>query len=290
MKVLILFCTTLAFSYELISFSKGKLDQQGATRLENLIEENYDYLPKCHRKSVFTKIKNPNIQKDSLRILNEEGHEFIVKDKTLLSVEGDIRADKLTESTFKGIRRLLKMSPSFKKLFRKLSQSSKIVRIKIRKRGLNRAAANVKKDRSDICNILSSSILSSRKDGPVHEGVYLRCGNNFEIGSHADAFWGVNNYSQRDMNLIALAHELYHAYDITRGLLDQRTVVDSVISRTEVAEIRGVYFENMVRADFGYAYRDSYGDRGTLLKNGRPIWIKEPCIKRKGLFKRIFNL
>lgn len=87
---------------------------------------------------------------------------------------------------------------------------------------------------------------------------------------------------------IALAHEMFHAFDGNRGILDPRFVVgpDSEISphyqMAEVREYRAVYFENLVRKEAGLNYSKYYGNVETgpsmLDREGRPVLIPEPCV------------
>ena len=81
---------------------------------------------------------------------------------------------------------------------------------------------------------------------------------------------------------IALAHEMYHAFDSIRGLLDQRGVQGENYEFTSVTEYRASYFENLVRAELGVRYRKYYGEKtgpGILDQDGEPIYITSPCLQ-----------
>lgn len=84
---------------------------------------------------------------------------------------------------------------------------------------------------------------------------------------------------------MALAHELYHAYDSTRGLLDRRIVNGYGYEFLEITEYRAVYFENKLREENGLYKRITYSDsldpsKGKLLdQNGDPIWIPASCLQ-----------
>lgn len=81
---------------------------------------------------------------------------------------------------------------------------------------------------------------------------------------------------------VALAHEMYHAFDSIRGLLDQRAVVGEGYEWTNASEYRASYFENLVRGELGIRYRKHYGDSsqgGILDEAGEPIYISSPCLK-----------
>ncbi len=84
---------------------------------------------------------------------------------------------------------------------------------------------------------------------------------------------------------IALAHEMYHAFDSIRGLLDMGNVSGESYEFQSVVEYRAVYFENLVRGELGIKYRKHYSDPyqpvnppGMLNEAGEPIFIKSPCL------------
>lgn len=89
---------------------------------------------------------------------------------------------------------------------------------------------------------------------------------------------------------VALAHEMYHAFDSIRGLLDMGVVQGTNYESESVLEYRAVFFENLVRAEFGIKYRKHYGDPWVpeggdpklapdlLDDSGLPIFIASPCL------------
>jgi hypothetical protein len=81
---------------------------------------------------------------------------------------------------------------------------------------------------------------------------------------------------------IALAHEMYHAFDSIRGLLDTRFVQGEKYEFTQVSEYRAVYFENLARKASGVGYRTHYDQDqtgpGVLDELGEPIKIPSPCL------------
>jgi hypothetical protein len=87
--------------------------------------------------------------------------------------------------------------------------------------------------------------------------------------------------------VVALAHELYHAYDSSRGLLDQRGVNGAGYEFQPVTEWRAVYFENQVRRASGIHYRKRYsidklGDTpndSMLDSHQQPILIQSSCLR-----------
>lgn len=92
---------------------------------------------------------------------------------------------------------------------------------------------------------------------------------------------------KRDLdNDLALAHEMYHAFDSIRGLLDMGLIHGQGYEWQSVLEYRAVWFENQVRKELGLHYRKYYTDpgegkrntRGMLDDNGEPILIPSPCL------------
>jgi hypothetical protein len=82
-------------------------------------------------------------------------------------------------------------------------------------------------------------------------------------------------------SFLVLAHEMYHAYDSSRGIMDRRFLISEEIEMNEVTEIRAVYFVNQIRKELGLPYRTRYtSSEGPDLidDNGNPIFIPAPCI------------
>lgn len=81
---------------------------------------------------------------------------------------------------------------------------------------------------------------------------------------------------------IALMHEMYHAFDSIRGILDMRFVRGDKYESAFVSEYRAVYFENIARKSQGIKYRTHYGNDhtgpGVLDENGNPRWLPSPCL------------
>lgn len=94
---------------------------------------------------------------------------------------------------------------------------------------------------------------------------------------------------------IALAHEMYHAFDSIRGLLDMGIVQGDAYEFETVAEYRAVYFENLVRKELGIKKRKHYGEPSLregedpmtapdlLDQHGEPIYIPAPCLEENSL-------
>lgn len=82
---------------------------------------------------------------------------------------------------------------------------------------------------------------------------------------------------------ITLAHEMYHAYDAVRGLLDVRFVIHEKMEMTQVSEYRATYFESTIRKRLGLKLRKYYSKSGhktqsLLDDSGAPYQIPAPCL------------
>lgn len=102
-----------------------------------------------------------------------------------------------------------------------------------------------------------------------------------DIGAGGNIGW---NPKTKDLPPhIALAHEMFHALDSIRGLLDMRFVHGENYEAAFVSEYRAVYLENMARKAAGIEYRTHYGQEqtgpGVLDENGKPRMMPSPCLK-----------
>ena len=97
-----------------------------------------------------------------------------------------------------------------------------------------------------------------------------------------------DNITRPSPVLSAFAHELYHAFDSVRGLLDRRGVVGDNMEFMELTEYRAVYFENVIRKNLGRKYRKYYSSvdlndpaqaaSSMLDKSGQPYLLPSPCL------------
>jgi hypothetical protein len=80
---------------------------------------------------------------------------------------------------------------------------------------------------------------------------------------------------------VSLGHELFHAFDSVRGLLDRRFIDGAKYEFTETVEYRGVFFENSIRKESGLLYRKFYSAKegaDLLTDAGQPILIPNICL------------
>jgi hypothetical protein len=81
---------------------------------------------------------------------------------------------------------------------------------------------------------------------------------------------------------VALAHEMFHALDSIRGLIDFRMVRGQRYESQMISEYRAVFFENLVRKEMGLKYRKYYSEKqgpGMLDERGEPHQLPAPCLK-----------
>lgn len=101
------------------------------------------------------------------------------------------------------------------------------------------------------------------------------------VGSGGNIGW---NPKTKDIPpFVALAHEMYHAFDSIRGLLDMRFVQGPAYEQAFISEYRAVYFENLARKAVGFKLRTHYGQdqtgSGVLDEHGEPRKMPSPCLK-----------
>jgi hypothetical protein len=106
------------------------------------------------------------------------------------------------------------------------------------------------------------------------------------IPFHDIGVGGLINWNPKIKNLpphISLGHEMFHALDSIRGILDMRFVQGEKYEFIMMSEHRAVYFENLLRAQEGVALRSHYGNEqtgpGVLDENGEPRLMPSPCLE-----------
>ena len=140
-----------------------------------------------------------------------------------------------------------------------------------------------------------NSFTPKEENGRAYQGIYMANAlaflNNGRMTSEDIPFYdigvgGMINWNAKDETLpgeVTLIHEMYHALDSARGILDMRFVKGEGYESAMVSEHRAVFFENTVRAAVGIDYRTHYGNAhegpGMLDANGNPRFISSPCLK-----------
>ncbi len=277
-------------TYDLLDFLKDPIHSSIYQTISLVVNENKKYVPRCGKKELFTKTLNKNSAKDSLRIQNEHGQEFVIKNKKLIPQSTHYVETAYLKSIFKNYLLIKKKSGIFRKLIKKLEESEHITVIK--PNSINNNSARVLplvKDKA--CSSIDASIVTFYDGKKAYGNLLESCLTRKELGSSSVVHWAALGSRQAAFNQISLAHELYHAYDITRGLLDHRVVIHKKLQKVAVREYRAVYFENQVRKDMGYKLRERYtNDTGVMVLNNNPVWIQRPCISKDSSHKTSFTL
>ncbi|MEO9871830.1 hypothetical protein [Ekhidna sp.] len=91
------------------------------------------------------------------------------------------------------------------------------------------------------------------------------------IGSGAEIRW------QSKQGMLALAHELAHAYDANFGLLDDRLMLVGGIAMS-AREVRALFHENMIRKELNRDFRIEVTSGHALIADGKPYTYPIPDI------------
>lgn len=327
MEVLVLFIHFILFyaadlfaaqPYKLIAFENSYYRDYSFDELSHLLGTNASYLPyfSCkdkNLKKIFFKPPRKNPKKDSLKIQLHQSQEVVTyKRGRFLDNQGKENPDMLNNLFIKHARIALAKIES-------TSQGSLLLRL-------------LEESFFPITITLGANSFSPNAGGIRRGGLYmseaivifdrLRKADDslpFEnIGHGGLVYWspsepvesleedGVLRPSPPE---IVLAHELYHAFDSIRGLLDSRIVIspntlspaghakydqpvliqnpsdDKAIHgpAATVAEYRAVYFENLIRSSLSLKLRKSYSKTGDddipmLTSNKKPVLIPAPCL------------
>jgi len=219
-----------------------------------------------------------NLNKDSLRIkIPKTDIVFIYQEGKLIPSNGSSNegiSHSFIRSALSALKKL-EAIPETKEMLRSLEQASYPVTITLG----NNSFSPVEADGTVWRGIYMAVAISVLDHGRFtsEEGVHF-----YDIGVGGNVFW---NPAKPDglPNQVTLAHELFHALDATRGLLDMRFVEAEDHEFAFVSEYRAVYFENIARKAAGVDYRTHYGQdisgAGVLDAQGNPRFISAPCLK-----------
>lgn len=249
-----IFCFSAAFAadYKIVNFLDGQREIVPRNHLKMMIESKYrvDFRKlSCDSKSgVFTPYLFPKNRNNDSLILLGDGKKTILKFLKYLNEKSPNAAELI---------RRLKSSPH--KVYAEISKSRNFVNLKVFDKYEHNNAHG-------IANLESSFLMLEHEKVPLNQ-----------LGGSSIITWNPSLFGNSKMQAIALAHELYHAYDAARGLLDFRLVTGKGYETADVREYRAVYFENLVRKDLGVKPRLRYSEssEGTL-KN---LWVNKPCLK-----------
>lgn len=281
----------LNYDYELINFNSSRLYTE--TELLSSVDLTKEELEvfncnKEERFSLFTVEQIQPPQKTSLKVrsssnklLTYQNNQLFLDNKTYKPK----RSEKFLKQFLITIKELEKTNIG-KKLIDKLSSYKEKFVIK---KGWSHFEPNSERERSMWhLNEAAFASIFDEKRPYFADRVPLK-----KIGSSGTIFWDPNlstkfvetDYIKRKIKpILVLAHEMYHAYDSARGMLDRRYVKSDNLEFVEIAEFRAVYFENKLRAELNLQNRRYYGDVSDfskpdmLNKDDSPIFFPSPCI------------
>lgn len=297
MKKLTLLCTLLisysSFSYELISFSSSRVrTPEEILRETNIAKEQIENF-KCDntdRYELFAQTPIQNMAKDSLKISDTKGNIFTYANGLLLG-SNNRPLTKIKDRFLKQALNTLKRFetvPELRQLIEELQYSPYNFYIQL---GGNRYSPNEHGQRQNTHGNDAGLISMFDELRPMVDGMpfgQIGFGGFIYWNPKTDASFVEADYVIRkvDVDLI-LAHEMYHAYDGMRGLLDRRFVKNVEDERYEfqpVCEYRAVRLENIARKALGYKYRRYYSENqgspnDMLDDNDEPEVMPTPCIQ-----------
>lgn len=287
--------------YEMVSFENENYRDFSFDELKNLLGNDSTLLPLsvCNQEKELNLFEKPlklNENKDSLKIKiirNDTIEIYTYKEGVFLNEKNKIKKIKNLDFINEVADALYELEsiPSGKQLLRLLEQSPYGITIQ---KGTNRFTPYDPqlKDKPNFSISLASTLMTLKtlrkdKDLPF-----------FQFGTGGFVNWNPelkDAFIESDLEVrvpgsksISLAHEMYHAFDSIRGLLDRRSVNGKGYEFLEAAEYRAVFFENKVRKELGFKYRKFYGtpeqvsdktsDPSCLDLNGNPIWIPSVCL------------
>lgn len=289
--LLLLSTSAFAHNYELINFSNTVMRTEEAILKETNKSKKDLAQYTCSNPERFNLFANTTIQnmkKDSLRIFSKKlGKTFIYIDGSLSTEDYKPVTkvkDKFLRIALKTLKRLQTV-PESRRLIEELQFAPKPFFIKL---GGNRYSPNNPEERTYLHGNEAGFVSFMDDLRPMIEKFPFEL-----IGYGGLILWNPNTVAkfmeadgkmrQVDTDLI-LAHEMYHAYDGMRGLLDRRFVKSDELEFQPVCEYRAVRMENSLRKSFGYQYRQYYSysetdPRDMLDDNGEPIVLPTPCIE-----------
>lgn len=284
---------TFALDYELINFANNRLrseseilDETGKTRVQLASFQCFINT----RNDLFTLNTRANLKMDSLRVKDSKDNTFIYRDQKLYRLNGSLYNRRIRDSFLKTLMKTLsklEMFPESKQLINELQASPFPFVIE---KGGNRYDPSHSNERSYTGGNEAGFVSLLDELQPIVERFPFK-----QIGYGGRIYWNPatvakfveSDYKEREVNVdIILAHEMYHAYDGMRGLLDRRFIKADELEFQPVAEYRAVRFENIMRKNYGGLYRRFYSTpsdlnsiKDMLDKYEEPIVIPTPCIK-----------
>lgn len=297
MKLLLLSLTSLltsnvfAHEYTLINFSSAPVRTEEAILKETKKTRKDLAKYSCtnpERFELFANTTIQNMKKDSLRIISKKlNKNFIYIDGSLFTEDYKPVTklkDKFLKIALQTLKRL-ETVPESRRLIEELQFAPMPFYIKL---GGNRYSPNMAHERPNLHGNEAGFVSHMDDLRPMIDRMPFEL-----IGYGGMILWNpktVAEFMEADGKMrkvdtdLILAHEMYHAYDGMRGLLDRRFVQSEELEFQPVCEFRAVRMENTLRKAFGYEYRQYYSyseedKRDMLDDNGEPVVLPTPCIK-----------
>lgn len=281
-----------AADYELVGFEASDYRDWTRDEMHERLGAQKEHLPAylCSEGSqaeAFWQPPHMSLANQQLRLRAQNGDEFIYQQGRVTTLDGsELRQsqDVFLNYLLPTLEKLEKL-PSGAELLRLLERAPAPVVIRLGNMAFNPTVPGGR-FWSGIKNAQAIHFLTTRRmsDG----GVVFN-----QVGSGGEVLWHptkeILSIESDDVKrptdrVVSLAHELFHAWDSVRGLLDMRMVKGEKYSFETVVEYRGVWFENQIRRELGLLYRRYYSDPDAFNKadllddQGQPIYIPHACL------------
>lgn len=285
MKVLALFgllsLSAQAVDYTLYQAENEHFKDYSYQQLAERLGKNAELLTfyKCNgvnEMNLFWEAPRQNSNKDSLRVkLPTLEEKLVYKNGVFYNLKGRKVSFK-NDEFFLAVKKALKKVESFsegRQLLRNLERSHFPLTIVKGSNGFNPKEENGASYRgiymANAMSIFSHGRMTS-ENVPFHD-----------IGAGGNIGW---NPKTPDLPAhVVLVHEMMHALDSVRGILDMRFVIGDTYEQAFISEYRAVYLENLARTAVNFPLRTHYGNDvsgpGMLDENGQPRKMASPCIK-----------
>lgn len=280
-----------AADYELLYFAGGPI--RSPNEILNETGTNLDQLWAFHcdsdkRISIFNDTTTPNLKNDSLKIEGSDKKIYTYINGKVFGPNNTFKHKKIKDKYVKKVRAALKKISKIKigkELINRLQSAYAPFYIQYGRNQYNPAHLN---ERTNMHGNESVFIMALDELRPLVERMPFA-----QIGFTGRINWNhklkvklvESDYIEREADpILSLAHEMLHAYDGMRGMLDRRMVWGENYESTTIAEYRAVRFENIIRREFGKKYRRFYSASDDLSKdmldnNNEPIIMPTPCIR-----------
>jgi hypothetical protein len=294
MKTLFLFIILsfhlLAQDYELVSFvsTTPRTPEELLIETDKTREQLSPYMCDItNREELFTPRIVENLAGDSLQVMDQNKVVYIYKNKRIYKDGKPIRRvrDAFLKQVLATLKRLERI-PEAKQLIEELQHSIYTFTIIL---GGNRYDPSPLGGRSYLHGNEAGFVSMMDDFRPMIERLVFKnigFGGKIFFNPSIDASFVEIDYQERKVNPdVVLAHEMYHAYDAMRGLLDRRFIKADHLEFQPVCEYRAVRMENILRLRMGDLYRRFYSKpsdmssiQDMLDENNEPVIIPTPCI------------